>query len=259
MRESSTMLYRKIFDCISLEEKQYSIIENVDFTIEYNQGEFNPKEYIYIDKVDIVYEFIGLNINLNSTVLVDSKPYVFHIPREKIFSSCNSYLYNENYISTATMKSCSEIYDNNIRKNIRINEKRLNFLVCELQIKVKGRIGKKEFVATKDFNKRKQGNYSHNYQYNLIKPPEFPVSIRELGFKSVSFNGRLCIPQGSKRAIIYQNFENVLCVEGIIPRNNSKYNESLLFYKEKVIFRADIKLSLLSTKIIYCTITEKVH
>lgn len=257
--ECAPILSKRIFDCISLDRKQFSFLEDVVFTIEDDQREFDSKESICIDKIGIAYTFIGLNTNSNSIVLVDSKPYVFHIPREKIFSGCNSHLYNENNIAVTTGKyCCSEIENEDIGIKTRILEKDLNFLVCGLKIFVKGRIGLREFTAVKEFSEERGCNHnSHcncNCNCSLITPPAFPISIKKLGFDPITFIGRVCLPQGAKKTIIHQKFNNLLCVECITPKNNS---ESLLFCEEKAMFRADVELSLLSKKFIYSTIREK--
>lgn len=253
--ECAPILSKKIFDCISLEEKQFSFLEDVVFTIEGDTREFDPKESICIDKIGIAYKFIGLKTNSNSVVLVDSKSYVFHIPREKIFSGCNSHLYNENNMVITTGKySCNEIDNENAGIKTRIIEKDLNFLVCGLKIFVKGRIGLREFTAVKDYTEEE---IDCNCKISLIVPPPFPISIKKLGFSPITFVGRVCLPQGAKKSIIHQKFDNLLCVECVIPKNNNVFNQCLLFCEDKAMFRADVELSLLSKKFIYSTIREK--
>ena len=249
------ILSKRILDCVVLKKKQSSIIEDVVFTIDDDSREFDFSEPICIDKVGITYKFIGLNANEKSIVLVDSHPYVFNIPCEKIFSGCNSYLYDENNIAVTTGKyCCNEIDNDEALIKTRIIEKDLNFLICELKIFVQGRIGCKEFRAIKDYTEPER---DCNCECSLITPPTFPISIKKLGFNAVTFVGRICLPQGAKKSTVHQKFDNCLLVECVTPKNKHICAECSLLCEGALTFKADVELSLLSNKLIYSTIREK--
>lgn len=251
------ILSRRIFDCIVLKKDQSSFIEDVVFTIEDDPREFDFTESICIDKIGITYKFIGLAINANSDVLIDSKPYLFHIPCEKILSCCNSYLYDENHVAVTTGKYCCNDIDNEeVGIQTRIIEKDLDFLVCEPKIFVKGRIGCREFTAIKDYTKPEIGC---NCECGLITPPPLPISIKKLGFNPITFIGRICLPQGARKSIINQKFENCLYIENVIPKEENICNKGLLLCQERATFKADVELSLVSKKLIYSTIKEKLY
>lgn len=252
---SIPILTKRIFDCVSLKKKQSSFIEDVVFTIEDNNMDFDPKESICIEEISLTYRFIGLDANIESIVLVDSQPYLFKTLNEKIFRGCNSILYNENQALLVIGKFCCDDFDNNkVGIKTKITENDLNFLVCDLKIFAKGKIGAKEFTAIKDYGKI-EGKF--NDQCKLIMPPQIPISIEQLGFDAITFVGEICFPQGLNKTIINQKFNNCLSVKCITPKGKI-FRDCLLSDEENDKFIASVELSLSSKKVIYSTIRKKV-
>lgn len=249
------ILSERIFDCISLEDEQSSFVDCVTFTIDDDHGQFREGERICIDRVGVTYKFIGLKDTHPNVVLVDNTPYLFVPPTGSIFRGCNKPLFDEAEATVVTGKFCCD-RDDRPGVKTRIVEKDLEFFACELKITVVGRIGCRKFVAVKDFDR--SSHHHEDEDENIancpVKCPKV-VSLDDLGFKPITFVGRMCLPAGPRKSTVHEEFDVCLSADCVTPICENFVRDDRCDGRSR--FKASVEFSLLIRKSIFSTIREK--
>lgn len=194
----------KIFDCITLEDKQFRFDPNVKFYIE--DGCYCYGDSICVEKVRVDYDFIGLTEDTIKGKL-DAQSINFYASKDSVYEdeTCDGeevYLYDE---FTATVKekyrptdSCSSQTEEGVK--VTIFHRDLEFYVLNLKITVTGKIGCKNFVASTT-------PYSGSLSGICDSDDWTPK------FRTTDLYGKVCVPKGAKKVSIEEEFKALLCVD----------------------------------------------
>lgn len=237
------ILTERIFDCISLEQKQSGYRENVEFRIEGNPRRFVPGSSICIDRIGVTYNFIGLE-DEDLCVTIDAKPFIFVAPTGSEFLGCArreeekceddkkvGKLFDEFEGTVVINKFCSEEDSSKEGVISRIVNKDLDFKACNLKFIVEGRIGFRPFRAVARFNKHEN------------------IPLEVLGFNDVTLVGRICLPKAPTKVTVHEDIDTCLSVNCITTNQTFRGGDC---------FRAAVETSLLVRMDIFATMREKI-
>lgn len=237
------MIGYKIFDCISLEDKQFRFDPNVTFYIE--DGCYCPGDSICIEKVRVDYDFIGLADEYLVGKL-DTQTVKFHASMDSVFECDDddeSQLYDE---YTATVKErtnpsniCKQgTIENGVKSTIFHRD--LEFVVVNLKITVTGKIGCNPFMAsTSPYTGSLSGCGD---SYDDWSPQ----------FRATDLYGKICLPKGAKKVSITEDYKAMFCVDCVSTSGTYESVEG-----EKSCFEASLEYCLLIQSSVSSIIKER--
>lgn len=224
--ECVPVLTERIFDCITLEDFKYRV-ENSEFTIvSTSKCSYDEEAPICIDKVGVTYDFIGIE-EQQKQELVNSENITFSAQAGTGYTCGSETFYNEYIASFITNKCCPASINKQGIKS-RILESDVQFYICNLQIVLIGTIGNKPFKAV-----------SGTVPYT---GPIFDGT-------SLDFCGRICLPKGTKKSTIIEEYDGCLSVECVTTDD--------VYSSGNDTFTAAVEFLLVVEKTMYSTLTEK--
>lgn len=225
--ECVPVLTERIFDCITLEDFKYRVEEGAEFTIvSTTQNCYDEGAPICINKIGVSYDFIGI-AEEKKKELVNSECVIFSAQTTAGYTCGEEVFYNE-YVGTFITNKCcpNERQKQGIKSRILEND--VQFNVCNLQIVVLGLIGNKPFKAV-----------------SSVIPYTGPI----FEGACLDFCGRICLPKGSKKVTIHEEYDGCLAVECVTTDD--------VYSSDSDTFTAAIEFLLVVEKTMYSTLTEK--
>lgn len=236
------MIGYKIFDCISLEDKQFRFDPNVIFYIE--DGCYCPGDSICVEKVRVDYDFIGLQDEC-LLAKIDAQTIKFKASTDSIFDCDDDMELYDEYTATVKEKTnpnniCKQ---DTIKRGIKstIFHRDLEFFVSNLKITVSGKIGCKPFIAS-----------TCPYTGSLSDDSLDDYDYWAPSFRKTDLYGKICLPKGAKKVSITEDFKAAFCVDCISTTDVYECVDG-----EKSSFTASLEYCLLIQDSISSIIKEK--
>lgn len=225
--ECIKVINEKIIDYITVEDFKYRVEEKGEFKIvnSFNY-KYNEDNSIFIDKISINYDFIGI-AESEKEELIDLEKVTFSAKSGTGYKCCEKTFYDKFTANVCTSKSSLRIGKNNEVKS-RIIENEAQLYVCNLQVILFGTIGKQEFKAISSTT------------------PYTGVIFEEGG---LDFYGNIYLPKEYKKVTIHEEYDGFLTAECAIA--DSKYDFSSNTFTASVEFLLEVE------KTIYSTVNEK--
>ena len=225
--ECIKVINEKIIDYITVEDFKYRVEEKGEFKIvnSFNY-KYNEDDSIFIDKISINYDFIGM-VEVEKEELINLEKTTFSAKSGTGYKCCEKNFYDKFTANVSTSKCSLRVGKNNEVKS-RILENEVQFYVCNLQVILFGTIGKQEFKAISSTT------------------PYTGVIFEEGG---LDFYGNIDLPKGYKKVTIHEEYDGFLTAECAIA--DSQYNISSNTFTASVEFLLEVE------KTIYSTVNEK--
>ncbi len=225
--ECIKVINEKIIDYITVEDFKYRVEEKGEFKIvnSFNY-KYNEDDFIFIDKISINYDFIGM-IEIEKEELVDLEKVIFSSKSGTGYNCCEKTFYNK-FTANICNGKCSLNRGKNNEVKSRILENEVHFYVCNLQVMLFGKIGKQEFKA-------------------ISSTTPYTGVIFEQG--GLDFYGNIYLPTEYKKVTIHEEYDGFLTADCAIA--DGKYNISSNTFTASVEFLLEVK------KTIYSTVNEK--
>lgn len=225
--ECIKVINEKIIDYITVEDFKYRVEEKGEFKIiNALDYKYNESDSIFIDKISINYDFIGM-IEVEKKELVDFEKVIFSAKSGTGYKCCEETFYDKFTANVYTAKFNSRTNKKNEVKS-RVLENEAQFYVCNLQVILFGTIGKKEFKAISSTT------------------PYTGIIFEDVG---LDFYGKIYLPEEYRKVTIHEEYEGVLTAECAIA--DSEYDFSSNTFTASVEFLLEVE------KTIYSTVNEK--
>lgn len=225
--ECIKVINEKIIDYITVEDFKYRVEEKGEFKIVNSLDyKYNESDSIFIDKISINYDFIGMR-EYEKKELLDFENVTFLAESGTGYKCCEETFYNKFRANVFKGKCCKKSDEKNEVKS-RVLESEAQFYVCNLQVILFGKIGKKEFKAIS------------------TTTPYTGVIFEDVG---LDFYGEIYLPDEYRKATIHEEYEGVLTAECAIA--DSEYDFSSNTFTASVEFLLEVE------KTIYSTVNEK--
>lgn len=225
--ECIKVINEKIIDYITVEDFKYKVEEKGEFKIVNSfTYKYNEDDSIFIDKISINYDFIGM-IDVEKEELVDLEKVIFSAKLGSGYNCCEKTFYDKFTSNVCTSKNYFSRGKNNEVKS-RVLENEAQFYVCNLQVTLFGTIGKQDFKA-------------------ISTTTPYTGVIFEQG--GLDFYGNIYLPKEYKKVTIHEEYNGFLTAECAIA--DSQYNISSNTFTASVEFLLEIE------KTIYSTVNEK--
>lgn len=225
--ECIKVINKKIVDYITVKDFKYRVEEKGEFKI-VNSFDYkhNQNDSIFIDKISINYDFIGM-IEYEKKELVNLEKVTFSAKSGSGYKCCEEIFYDKFTSSVCTNKCCSKLNKNSEEKS-RVLENEAQFYVCNLQVMLFGRIGKQEFKAISSTT------------------PYTGIIFEDVG---LDFYGKIYLPEEHRKVTIHEEYDGILTAECAIV--DGEYDFSTNTFTASVEFLLEVE------KIIYSTVNEK--
>ena len=225
--ECIKVINEKIIDHITVEDFKYRVEEKGEFKIVNSSDyKYNEGDSIFIDKISINYDFIGM-VEVEKKELIDLEKVTFSAKSGTGYKCCEETFYDKFTASVCTGKCCLKS-DEKSKVKSRVLENEAQFYVCNLQVMLFGKIGNQEFKAISSTT------------------PYTGIIFEDVG---LDFCGKIYLPEEYKKVTIHEEYDGFLTAECAIA--DSEYDFSSNTFTASVEFLLDVK------KTIYSTVNEK--
>ena len=234
---SVPILTNRIFDCMTLENSLFGVLENLQFALissPLQSPGYTNESNVCVDRVSFKYDAIGATITnniLDGKITVCSKE-VNPIAIDPI--TVNGTPIANNFSFTINNIPCCNNYDNHkTGVNCKVLERNLNFYISNLVITVTGRAGCLPFTAQ-----------SNPINGNLVDVLGFPSNF--------NFFGKICLPHLNSGILLKETFKEYLSIECIEPTTLLQQDG------EDFFFEANVESSLSIIKSLYDLVEDKI-
>lgn len=225
--ECIKVINEKIIDHITVKDFKYRVEEKGEFKILNSfKYEHNENDSIFIDKISINYDFIGM-IEDEKKELVNLEKVTFSAKSGSGYKCCEETFYDKFTAKICNNKRCSKLNENSEEKS-RILENEAQFYVCNLQVMLFGTIGKQEFKAISSTT------------------PYTGIIFEDVG---LDFYGKIYLSEGHKKVTIHEEYYGILTANCAII--DGEYDFSTNTFTASVEFLLEVE------KTIYSTVNEK--